>query len=150
MSPAEHKLHEVPHGDDVLFDVCGECSDGRAPSGSVKPDLTTAVTLQCVSPLSPSFHSHFFHTSFQADSSFFSKLSLKFPRYCLIHDGLSSPSTPTVGGWWSPSSLTWSVNINKCPPDSFVYSTRVAKHLHSYFKTVVNIHLFSGYFYCLM
>lgn len=29
--------------------------------------------------------SHFFHTSFQADSSFVSKLSLKFPGYCLIH-----------------------------------------------------------------
>lgn len=90
------QLHGASHGDDALFEVDGSCDAGRAASGSAKAGLTIAG---CPSRCLPAPNN--FHTSFQADSSFLSKLSLKFPGYCLIH-------------WWSlfPSNtISWGLMV---------------------------------------
>lgn len=148
-----------PTGMMLFFNVGRGYNAGRAASGSVKPGLTIAgYPPRCLCPTWQ--FSHFFHTYFQANSSSVSKLSLKFPGYC------SSPLIPWVGSWWSPSSLTWSINTGKCPPDSFVYSIHTHTHFRVnrccysgdltgvgcvstctvIFKTVVYINLFLGYF----
>lgn len=125
MPPVEHQLHEEFNRDDDLFGV----------SGGSNADRVAMMFWQCqtrfdscwlpfkVSPSTPHQFSASFILLFRLIPPLFQSSLQSSPAIVSSIDGLSSSLTPSGWGLWLSSSLTWSVNMDKCPPGNFVYST---------------------------